>query len=804
MRSASRRPRLSVEPLEARHAPASVFSFTDVDGDRVRITSSVGDLNEPLVAITAPAGQGVQLQTLRLFGPEFHNANLTTSVTRARGGDGLVHIGRITAGDLGRVTIRGDLGAINCGDIDTATPAIRLLEVDSMGRFGLTTQEGPGTLTSSINGTLVALHVTGDIVGTQLYVTDVLNVRDTIGSLVIGGSLVGGADFASGFIQAGRIGTVRIGGDLVGGRGGASAFITAPEIRTVRIAGAMKTGGGFRSGSLDGGLGSVRVGGNVSGSIVGSVRRVWIGGSLVGGEIAAESLLERPMPIGSVTIVGDVNDGQIRCSGDWLNDQVTGGDIGSVQIGGDLIAGFRGRINADGSIGRLTIGGSIASGTREPAPWSVDPDGLVHEGQVFARGSIGLIRVGGDVVGGRAVGSGTIRSNEGIGLVTIGGDLVGGDGMNTGSLIARAALAGVRIGGNVEGGAGDLSGQIASNGDVGPVTVRGPVTGGAGFGSGSVVAGGALAGATVESVTGGTGNDTGRIAASTGMGKVTVRHGVTGGAGNDSGAVHSFAGLAGVTVGGTVRGGSGRFTGLILAGGSARAVVIGGDLVGGSATGQSDVTYSGLVIARGIGSLTLGGSLVAGTDNTSGMFLNNGAIRAGDGGLGSVLIRGNVIGNPTNPAVISAAGRPGMTDPAIGTLRVLGRVELGQILAGYERNGEGTNADARIGTVAVGGDFVASSIVAGVGAGPDRNFGDSDDAKLSGPGVDDPQVTSRIDRVRIGRQVRGTDISSDHYGIVAEQVRAVTVAGRPVPLKPGAANDSVPIGPAGGLRVYEV
>jgi hypothetical protein len=811
MRSASRRPRLWVEPLEARHAPASVFSFTDVDGDRVRITSSVGDLNAPMVAITAPDGLGVQLQVLRLTGAEFRNADVTTSVTRALAGDGLVHIGRIVAGDLGRVTIRGDLGAINCGDPDTATPAIRLLQVSSMGRFGLATQGGVGDLTSSVNGTVVALHVTGDVVGTRFTVSDDPNHRDTVGSLVIDGSLIGGGKPSTGFVRAGRIGTIRIGGSLVGTDADGTGVISAREIQSIRIAGALTNGLAFPSlfsisGGLFGAMGSVWVGGDVSGAIGGSVREVRIGGNLVGGEIWGRSSAEVPAGIGSVSIAGNMINANIRCIGVRLTDSITGGDIGSVRIGGNLIGAtnFIGGVNADGSIGRLNIGGSIVGGTRVSFTWSTDPDGLVHEGQVFARGSIGPVRIGGDVVGGRAVGLGTIRSNESIGPVSIGGNLVGGDGMNSGSLIARVSVAGTRVGGKVQGGAGDLSGQITSNGDVGPVTVSGAVAGGAGFASGSVVAGGALTRATVESVTGGTGIYSGRIAANTGMGKVTVRHSLTGGAGLESGAIHSFAGLAGVKIGGSVRGGAGSFTGMILAESETGAVVIGGDLVGGSATGQSNVTNSGLVMARGIGSLTLGGSLIAGTDNTSGMFLNNGAIRAGDGGLASVLIRGNVIGNSTNPVVISAAGRPGKSDPSIGTLRVLGRVEFGQILAGYERDGNGANADARIGTIAVGGDFVASSIVAGVGAGPNRNFGDSDDAKLSGPGFDDPQVISRIDRVMIGGRVRGTDVSGDHYGIVAEEAGAVTIGVRPVPLHPGGGNDTIVVPPTDDFRLYEI
>ena len=39
-----------IEPLESRIAPASTFSFVDVDGDEVTITSTQGDLNAAGVA----------------------------------------------------------------------------------------------------------------------------------------------------------------------------------------------------------------------------------------------------------------------------------------------------------------------------------------------------------------------------------------------------------------------------------------------------------------------------------------------------------------------------------------------------------------------------------------------------------------------------------------------------------------------------------------------------------------------------------------------------------------------------------
>ena len=39
-----------IEPLENRIAPASVLTFTDIDGDSVKVISSAGDLNAAGVA----------------------------------------------------------------------------------------------------------------------------------------------------------------------------------------------------------------------------------------------------------------------------------------------------------------------------------------------------------------------------------------------------------------------------------------------------------------------------------------------------------------------------------------------------------------------------------------------------------------------------------------------------------------------------------------------------------------------------------------------------------------------------------
>lgn len=159
----------SIEILEVRIAPASVLLYTDVDGDKVKVTSSsaTGDLNAAGVATFSdpdPADPR-QLQSLSL-GPEFTGTNLTFTVTKA--GDGLANVGAIlaTGVDLGNVTIKGDLGQIECGDGDgTNGVSLKTLSVRSLGRFGLATQGGMGDTVSTVGGTMNALKVAGDVVG---------------------------------------------------------------------------------------------------------------------------------------------------------------------------------------------------------------------------------------------------------------------------------------------------------------------------------------------------------------------------------------------------------------------------------------------------------------------------------------------------------------------------------------------------------------------------------------------------------------------------------------------------------------
>lgn len=375
-------------------------------------------------------------------------------------------------------------------------------------------------------------------------------------------------------------------------------------------------------------------------------------------------------------------------------------------------------------------------------------------------------------------------------------------------------ISSITIGGSLIGGAASNSGRIEVTGDIGTVAIARDLVGGAGSSSGSIRADGFLDGVTLGgSILGGGGTDSGGVFSGDDMGLVKVYGSVLGAEGEASGQIFSDTFLSGISIGGSLVGGSGSSSGFVGTNGNIPGVFIGGDIRGGSASGSEDLEESGAVIAGRIGTMTLGGSLVAGTDQTTGAFSQNGVIIS-DNDIYSLTIKGNVIGNATNVALISARGQfspSSSSDLAIGKLTVSGRVELGRIWGGVDSSGVPKNADAQIGPVVIGGDWIASDLVAGAVAGADGFFGNADDAKISGAGVKDgAAVSSKISSVVIRGLVHGTPgIALDHFGFVAQTIGSFKVKGGTTTysLVSGNGNDDLLLVPSlfgGDVRLNEI
>ena len=280
-------------------------------------------------------------------------------------------------------------------------------------------------------------------------------------------------------------------------------------------------------------------------------------------------------------------------------------------------------------------------------------------------------------------------------------------------------------------------------------------------------------------------------------GPIKIVRDIMGGRGLDSGGLDIRGNLSSLTIGGSVIGGAGaRQSGAVVVGGDLGTVAITGNIVGGSSSTHLELVDSGVVKARRIGTMTLG-SLFAGTNTFALLspFTNNGAIVV-QNDIASLTLKGSVVGNTTNKALIRARGQLAATttDLAIGKLTIAGNVEYGQILAGFDLLGVAKNADAQIGPVVVGGDWIASDLVAGAVTGAGGRYGDAGDAKISGAGVKDvATVFSKITSISIGGQVIGTATVGDHYGFVAQNIAIFKVKGglTTYPLVVGNGNDSL-------------
>jgi hypothetical protein len=495
------------------------------------------------------------------------------------------------------------------------------------------------------------------------------------------------------------------------------------------------------------------------------------------------------------------------------------GALGSLKIATDDIGTD---INVSGKIGSITIGGSLIGGSGTDA------------GSISASGTIGSVKIGHDVQGGAGIDSGYIASGSqtNIGTITIGGSLIGGAGNNSGCIATpgsptddQGQNGAVTIGGSVIGGTANSSGAIISSANIAAITIGGSLIGGSVGGSedagsgmilghsgiGAVKIGHDVSGSILDptgsdapqsgiasvtiggSVIGGSIANNGWIASTKNIGPVKIGHDVEGGTASGTGAIFSGEVLAQVTIEGSLIGGTGNSSGVISGADNLGPVKIGGDLVGGSIGGTTGALDSSGLIESVYGNITsvkIGGSIISGSDaSTGGALTNNASIRA-LGDIGALTVDGSVIGNPdgatgdaASPVVISAGGLTTAPYTAIGKITIGDRVEDAVILAGYDTNLNPVNADAQIGAVKVGSDWIASDLVAGAtnsdlpSGAPFPNFGNASDASIGGGAAG---VLSKIASITIGGQVYGTPDSvnaTDNFGFVAQAISSVKIGG---------------------------
>jgi|GEM_PF-3460291 len=412
--------------------PANIVTFTDTDGDIVKVTSSKGSKDQLTAALGLTNGQ---LTKLDLTNPIFSGANISISVIQLGSqGNGTVDVGFIdaTGSKLGSVLVKGDLGKIVAGT-DDKKPAIGALTVNSLGARGTST--GAPDISSALIGGAGAVKVLGDVLGT-------LDIGGKLASLTVYGDIVGGAAQGSGSISVGGAASaVTIGGSIKGSVLG-SAYLDFMNTGAIKIGGSLLGGTGFGSGGIS----------------FASASSLTVGGSLIGGTGAGATI--KGQTVGNVTIGGSITGGG---SGSGLVAMSEKGGI--VKLSGSITGG------ADDS-------GYLAVKTFK----SVSVQGAITGGDAAPSGFLGVQNGGSIFVGGRVQGASGANGGPGgifgakVGAVTLYGSLFAGTSGSGGTLHVDSATS-VKILGSVAGGYVPPTGNIGATVSIGTLDISGDVNG---------------------------------------------------------------------------------------------------------------------------------------------------------------------------------------------------------------------------------------------------------------------------------------------------------------------------------------
>jgi hypothetical protein len=775
-------------------------------------------------------------------------------------GNGDGYSGRLSAyGDIGNVYVRSmSYAGISSRDAVgnvTVYGAVKGSIINStQSNMGKVTISGSliGTAAShsgwiNSGGTMGAVKVTGSILGGGGANSGEIQAKGFITSVNVGGSVLAGTGGGSGaIISTGNgIGNSVITGDLVGNGDGYSGRLAAyGDIGNVYVR--SMTNAAISS---DDAVGNVTVYGDVKGSIINSTQsnmgKVTISGSLIGTSADKSGRINSGGTIGAIQITVSIQGGGGSDSGE-IN---AGGFITSITVGGSVTAGTgvgSGQIDSGGGIGPVSITGDLVAGTdgysgriRTQGALGDTTIHTVQGGQINADGGIGKLHIRGDVTANGNGFSGFIQAASGnIAQVTIDGGLIGGPGDSSGIIIAGGTIGAIQIansldgshggnnsgqiraggfitsvsiGGSVLGGAGTESGEIKStgiSGGIGPVTITGNLQAGSGKDSGRIFSSGTLGDTTIHALLAGTNTDTGVISSAGNMGTIHLLTSLQGGTFADSGRIISTGGdITAVNIDGSLLGGTANDTGTLIAAGTINSVAIAGDMTGGNVSGAASLDASGYIHGKAIVGVSIGGSLTAGTNSGLGTLTHDGWIAA-DNDIGTITVTLDVLGNATNPVLISAAQQAVPTafaDVALHNLILHRNVVDALVLAGYDVNGNGVDADASINSIAVDGNWTASSVEAGTGPGLDGRIGTGDDVNLSGAGVKhNPNLHSIISNITIGGQVAGTVGGTDHFGFVADEIGSLSVGGTSYPLQAGPYNDDFPLGATRDVDAHEI
>jgi hypothetical protein len=585
----------------------------------------------------------------------------------------------------------GRLGSLSvAGDIKEA----------SLTALGIDPDPDP-TVSTAIDGRgdIGNIFIGGNLIGGAGDRTAYIYAKGDIGNVEIVGSVLGGSgDFSATITTERKMGKVEIGGNLQGGLTSgvaisnfAGRIFAAQSMGSVTIGLSLIGGDGFESGNVSsglGGLGNVTIRGDIvggaglrSGAVGtgGGIGKITVEGSLLGstGEQSASILSAGDMK--AVIVLGDIVGGTQLLSGVIASS----GTVASARIEGSIKGGAgeqSGSIGSSKALGAVHVTVNIEGGAGKSS------------GQVASQTTIKSVHVGGSLLGGSNVQAGAIGSFGKLGPVTIDGDVIGGDGLNSATILSGTDITKVTVGGSIKG-SGAGSGAVISAGDIQSVKVTGSIEGSDDADSGSISAEGKINKVTIgEDLKGGLGESSASIHATGDIGTVTISGSILGERGAYSASIIAGGNINKVNVTEDVQGGDGAFSALIesdgdleLGSGKIGSVVIGGSLTGGNGSNSAQIFSSNT-----LGTVDISGSVVGGQGLAS-------ATISSERNMGAVKIDGDLAGNP-NEGIAAESGRV-ITFGQLKSLTIGGSLKGNNSYYGATVRDEGGAIDQPIGQV---------------------------------------------------------------------------------------------------------
>jgi hypothetical protein len=342
-----------------------------VGGDLGRI--SVGDLSHIRLALVS-----LNVESLGAMG----------TATQAANGN----LNTLVAGRVGSITVNGD--------IDNASIGIGGGGLGLLGSLKVTgsINGGSGGFSGCVRtqGGITNIEVDGSINGGSGPSSGTIGTTGRIGTVLVEGDVVGGDGIFSGAIlSSGKMGTVKIEGNLIGGSGGNSGQIgTSSSLASVSVGRNVFGGDGLLSGTIlaTGNIGSVVV----TESMLGGTGRS-------SGQIGATGNIGT-VTIGNLIIPGLVDpllingfQGVDNGSGVFSGIITAEGSISSITINGDLQGSFT------ASEASPALGASIYAG-HNLGNVTVATD--VYDAGIVSGGDMGSIMIGGTLSGNSAIQAG--------------------------------------------------------------------------------------------------------------------------------------------------------------------------------------------------------------------------------------------------------------------------------------------------------------------------------------------------------------------------------------------------------------